>query len=127
MRVIIDNGACSSGVGKNTLDHAMKYLRLTKVENTDIMLRSHRFGNYEEDQPSICAVRMPFRLKSNDENDPLLFHVAFDVIDGNLPFLLGLPSLISMGASINHKNFTIAFHLSGQYTRLKLDHDGDHM
>ena len=92
---------------------------MTKVEDAEIMLKNHRFGNYGDDQPSLFAMKMPF---SNAENKSNIFDVVFDVIDGDLPFLLGLPSLISMGATFKHKHFTMAFSLCGRYQRFKLSH-----
>ena len=88
------------------------------------MLKNHRLGNYNDDQPSRFAVKMPFKNASDNSE---LFDVAFDVIDGDLPFLLRLPSLRSMGANINHKNLTLSFNLCGKIQRFQLSLAGDHL
>lgn len=125
--VIIDTGACSSVVGKDTLDKVMRLLNLDRVEDTEIKQKNHRFGNYDNDQPSRFAVKMPFSICDDKEQSEVGFDVAFDVIDGDLPFLLGLPSLRSMGAVINHKYRTLSFTLNGSYQRLKLIDRNDHI
>lgn len=125
--VIIDTGACSSVVGKETLDDAMRRLNIDSVEDTKIRQKHHRFGNYDEQQPSIFGVKMPFDSMDQNNNPTVQFDVAFDVIEGNLPFLLGLPSLIAMGATLNHKYLTLGFSLNGKYNRLQLVKNGDHI
>lgn len=97
---------------------------MTIVEYAPIISADHRFGNYDRDHPSHCAIKIPFSL--DVENKPL-FDVYLNVIDGDRPFLLGLPSLNCMGATVNHKYFTIAFSLQGKYPRFRLTYDGDHL
>lgn len=55
------------------------------------------------------------------------FEVAFDVIEGYLPFLLGLPSLFAMGATLDHKYHTLVLIFNGKYHRLQMEQDGDHL
>lgn len=126
-RVIVDSGACSSVVGKNTLDKAMQTLNLEKVEDTDVKQKTHRFGNYSDNQPTIFAIKMPFHAKNVNGEKTVEFDVAFDVIEGDLPFLLGLPTLAAMRANVHFKYMTLSFSLHGKYHRLKLLRDGDHV
>lgn len=127
LRVVIDSGACSSVVGKATLDKAMELMKIDKVEDTGIRQRAHRFGNYDDDQPSLFAIKMPFASKRTDRSDGIEFDVAFDVIDGELPFLLGLPTLLAMGANVHLGFMTMSFHYGGKYHRLKMVKEGDHI
>ena len=122
--VIIDTGASSSVVGKTTLDNAMTALGLDRVEDVPIKQRHHRFGNHDVDQPSLFAVKMTFQPRSSSQP---AFDVSFDVIDGDLPFLLGLPSLMAMGATLNHKYLSLSLSLRGKYERLRLVRTGDHI
>ncbi len=105
----------------------MRSLHLQRVDDTPIRQKTHRFGNYEDEQATLFGVKMPFRATNPRGETELEFDVAFDVIDGDLPFLLGLPSLIAMGAIINHKYLTLSFTLHSQYRRIQLLKSGDHL
>ncbi len=65
-----------------------------------------RFGNYNEDQPSLFAVEFPFEFKFPGKGH-LQFKIPFDVIGGSLPFLIGFPSLKAMGANLSFGNMTL--------------------
>lgn len=95
---MIDSGASSSIVGKKTLDATLNNLKIERLQDARPMRVSHRFGTNPERFSTICAVSFPFR--STDQAEPL-FNIQFDVIEGDLPFLVGLPSLLSMRASLN--------------------------
>lgn len=90
----------------------MQELNLEKVEDTDILQKIHNFANYDEEQPSLFCVKMPFAGIASRGNDIVGFDVEFDVIEGDLPFLLGLPTLIAMGATVNHKNLTLELNVN---------------
>lgn len=70
---------------------------------------------------------MPFTASVPNRDPSVQFDVAFDVIEGYLQFFLGLPSLIAMGATVNHKYFKIALTINGKYNRLQLIKVNDHM
>lgn len=72
---------------------------------------------------------MPFSFKGeeNASANPIGFDVHFDVIEGDLPFLLGLPSLTYMVATISLKYMTLSLSLAGKYCRLHLEKDDDHV
>lgn len=125
--VIFDDGACPSVVGKETLEKSMRALNVDKVEVAKVALPNQRFGNCDDNQPSILAVKIRFWLTSSNSNESPIFNIAFQVIKGELPSLLRLPSLISMWAMVYHKCFTIAFRLRGKYRRFQQTHDGDHL
>lgn len=78
----------------------MSMVNLDKVEHTTVRQQTHRFGNYDEDQPSLFGIKMPFSSQEDGGKVGVQFYVAFDVIEGNFPFLLGLPSLMAMGSTI---------------------------
>lgn len=62
-RVIVDSGACKNVVGKNTLEKAMRSINLQKVDDTDISQKTHRFGNNNDNQPTLFAIKMTFQSK----------------------------------------------------------------
>lgn len=110
----------------NTLDRAMEILKIDKVEDT-ARQRTHCFGNYDDEQPSLFSVKMPFSSKKANGSKGVEFDVAFDVIEGDLPFLLGLPSLIATGASVHLKVLTISLNCNAKYHRLQMVKHGDHV
>lgn len=87
----------------------------------------HRFGNYDDEQASLFCVKMPFAGKDGSDRNNFEFDVAFNVIEGDLPFLLGLASVLAMQAPLNHKYLTLALTVHGKYNRLQLVLDDDHL
>ncbi len=100
-RAIVDSGACTSVVGKGTLDKFMKNRKIGKLPDSSPTLARHRFGNHSEEHRSLFAVNVPFTCKGKDNEVQVTFDVKFDVIEGDLPFLLGFPSLMSMKSTLN--------------------------
>ena len=123
---ILDSGACSSVVGKCTLDSAMRALKIDSVEDSNPKIPNHRFGCQSKPHPTLFAVLFPFRLKSTT-GEPVTFKIHFDVIEGNLPFLIGLPSLRAMRASVNCELIRLGFKLKGVFHRVKLSLDEHHL
>lgn len=114
---IFDSGAYSSVVGKRTLDSTLAALKIDRLPDAKPLRTSHRFGTSAEKHMTICSVQFPFR--STGHADPL-FDIQFDVIDGDLPFLVGLPSLISMKASINFNLKWLGVRANDEYVKLNL-------
>lgn len=125
--VIIDSGACSSIVGKKTLDKALVKLKSDKLIYA-VPSRPHpRFCTSEEQHNSLFAVRFPFY--STDQPDPL-FNIQFDFIDGSLPFLVGLPTLIAMKSSINFNSRWLGVRTGesrDDYVKLSLHCEEEHL
>lgn len=103
----------------------MKNLKDEKIEDTTVRLKQYWFGNYNDGQPSLFAFKLPFCSREPDDHINVEFDVAFDAIEGDLPFSLGLPSLIALGASINHKYMTLAISLNRRPHRLRLENHND--
>lgn len=74
---------------------------------------------YKDD---ILTALQRWRLKKHSG-----FDVHFDVTEGNIPFLLGLPTMASMGSAINLKYITMSLALCGHYSRLCIIRDGNHV
>jgi len=128
---IVDSGATNSVVGKSTLDAAMSYLNLSKIPDSTIKQKEHRFGPSSTSLPSKFAVLMPFvctgdRLKQYGNRDKLEFDIHFDVVDGDLPFLIGLPTLVSMRASLNFITGSLSIEFKSMRYSLKLQHQNHH-
>jgi len=127
---IIDSGACASIVGKKTLDDAMRKLKLGNIPDGVPRQSYHRFGNSSKDYPTLFSVKMPFLCKSsfkNKPNGPVEFDVSFDVIDGDLPFLLGLPSLCAMKANLNFEYMNIGIRIERKSYRIPILKDDSHL
>lgn len=120
LSVIIDPDVCDKVVGKGTLNSYMIKPNMDKVEETSVRLQHLRFGNYNDDSPSLFAIKMPFFSREQISDVNVEFDVLFDVIDGNRLFLCRLPSFIAMSVSISQKWMTLAFSWKGQHYRLPL-------
>ncbi len=70
----------------------MRIMGLTCVDDPEPIQKSHRFGNYDEDQPTLFSVKFPFNLRSLNKKTAA-FNIRLDVIAGGLPFLIGLPDV----------------------------------
>ena len=106
---LVDSGACTSVVGNLTLDRAMRELNISKLDDARITTPVHHFGHHNEESRTLFAVRFRFtcrgkilnRGRRQETAQDVKFYIRFDVIDGDLPFLIVLPSLRSMRASLN--------------------------
>eukprot|EP00171_Calliarthron_tuberculosum_P022319 IDg22319t1 len=127
-RAIVDSGACASVVGKDTLDSAMRIFGINSLENTPPSIGAHRFGNHDEEQKTMFAVRFPLICENaGQRGDDVKFYIRFDVIPGKLPFLIGFPSLKSMKANLNFKFNTLGLYLHDQYAKVPLQTDETHI
>lgn len=91
---------------ENTLDNAKKYLRLKSLTDVPQQRNVHKFGDSEQEFPTLAALDFTFKwnfLARDEKLDKTTVHfsIKFDVIEGNLPFLIGLPTLKAMKANIN--------------------------
>lgn len=102
-------------------------MNLQKVEDTKVRQKTHRFGIYEDDKPTILAIKVNFKYKGTSNVINVAFDFAFDVIQGDLRFLLGIQTLIAMGADLHLKYMTLSFSLHNKYHRLKLVRDEVHV
>lgn len=100
---IIDLGSCCSVLGKVILDRAMRKLGLNKLNDEEICQQEHLFGPSSNPMKTICAVRFPFTCSDPHGGNVISFDIRLDVIDGTLSLLIGLPSLVSMKASLNFR------------------------
>lgn len=109
---IVHFGTCASVVGKVTLDHALDVLGIQELRDDKILQREHQFRLSDKSPKTLCAVRVPFRFGPSKTRDPIRFDIRLDVIDGDLPFLTGLPSLKAMGVRLNfrYNNLSLIVH-----------------
>lgn len=100
---VLDSGVVTSIVVKTTLDLSLRALTINDVPHGTPARESHPVGNHNESHKTICAVKFPFRDKDESGSSGGEVNIQFDVIDGSLPFVTGLPSLLAMKANINVK------------------------
>lgn len=105
----------------------MQQRNLNEMEDSKIVQNAHRFGNYDDENPSLFCVKMPFGGKGGSERTNVDCDVDLDVIEGDITFLLGLPALIAIDATLNHKYLTLAPTVNGKYHRFQLFLDEDHL
>lgn len=123
--MIVDSGACSSIGGKRTLDAVISKLKIEKVENAEPSRDSNRFGASVDDHKTMFAVRFPF-LSTDNEADPL-FKIQFNVIEGDLPFLVGLPTLIAVKSSVKFNTKWLGFRSGDEFVKILLEKEKGHL
>lgn len=123
---VIDSAACSSIVGQKTLDMAMEQTGIRSVDDARTKFSSHRFGDFEESVNTVCAVLFPFEFTTK-RNDKMNFKIHFDVVPGNLPFLIGWPSMKAMKATLNCEYLNLGIKINDQYYRIPLQEDPHHV
>lgn len=114
---IVDSGACSSVVGKETLDKAMRMLRINNLPDAKQTQSSHRFGTSDEEFHTLFAVSFPFDLEG-ERKDRVEFNIRFDI---------GWPTLRSMRANINCEHMNLGLKFNDSFYRVKLLSDSDHV
>lgn len=101
---IFNSGASSSVVGKDTLNSTMAELEMEKIDRTTPRQNVHNFGNSTDVWSYSSAVMFPFECstmyRNKDSEETVNFRISFDVFDGDLHFLFGLPTLKGMRASL---------------------------
>lgn len=99
-------------MGKGTLDLTLDALGIKGLTDDKIIQREHQLDPSDETRKALCAVRVSFLFNRSETSDPIRFYVQLDVIGGNLPFLIGLPSLTAIGATLNFRqsNLSMVIH-----------------
>eukprot|EP00171_Calliarthron_tuberculosum_P022320 IDg22320t1 len=79
LRAIVDSGACSSVVGKDTLDRAMKELEIRTLDDAPVSQGAHRFGDQPAEKRTLFAVKFPLHCtETNGSPDAATFNIKFD-------------------------------------------------
>ena len=118
--VIIDSGACTSVVEQETLDRAMRQLRISELQEAKINQAKHRFVDSEDETDATCVVLFPSKFKGKN-NEEVPFKIHFDVIPGQLPFLIGWPSLRAMKENLNFEYLNLSIKVGGKFIRIPLN------
>jgi len=131
-KAIVDSGASCSAVGKNTLDAAMKSLGIPTLDEGPPMQEIHQFGDHDEQKKASISIKFPFNCSTthrdgNYTKETIRFNIKFDVLEGDLPFLIGNPTLKGMKASINYEYMSFGFRINKVYHRLRLTESGNHI
>ena len=122
---LLDSGACSSVVGKKILDNVMQMLQLKNIRDAKPKIMAHLFGTHNEAHKISFAMLFPFEIyKSRGET--ICFMIHFNVIEGSFPFLIGLPSLWAMRASLNREFLSLVFKIREFYGGAKIFMDSNH-
>lgn len=79
----------------------MRRLGIDELENEQIVQREHLYGPSNKRLKMICDLLVLFVSSRKNKDKPLKFDVQSNVIDENLPILIGLPTLLAIKASLN--------------------------
>ena len=98
---IVDTGAFRTLIGEDTLLSFMSSMNLDSVNVIPgLTPQAHRFG---VDGPPISTsfrATLPWQVRT-DKELYVFFNIAVDVLPGQHPLLLGLPTLVAMKAALN--------------------------
>lgn len=91
----------------------------------------HKFGHHEEKSKTITAVKFPVNCSylGNDyklTKKTVDLNINFDVIEGNLLFLIGMPTLKAMKSQVNFQRMNIRIIINNRPFRTALIDDGNH-
>jgi len=110
----------------------MELLGINQIDEGPVMQPIHKFGDHEEEKKASISVKFPFDcptvyrdMKPTTKN--LKFTVQFDVLEGDLPFLIGKPTLKAMKATINFEHMTLGIKFNNYYHRICLHDNGAHI
>lgn len=81
----------------------MHQLELARLKDAKICQNEHRFGTAATAYKTIAAVRVPFMFDSPHETSCVEFYITFDVIEGDLSYLIELPRLRAMKAMLSFR------------------------
>lgn len=70
---------------------------------------------------------MTVRAKDPDGQPRIEFNIAFDVVDGDIPFLIGLSTSKAMKCNVNFKHLNLSLRFDNEYHRLGLVEDDGHI
>jgi len=126
INALVDTGGANSIVGKETLTAAMMRMGVNELPNGKIRQAYHGFGDSKLKKKSIAAVVVPFKLSTID-NKKVEFNISFDVIEGDLPFLIGFPSLELMDATVGCRTKILSLTVDKLVYRVQMICDGTHI
>jgi hypothetical protein len=123
---LIDSGAVHTVIGKATLDTMMGSLGIIQVKKCSPLSIIHRFGAHGTPIEPDFGVIIPWRVK-NSTGDIISFNFRADVLDGNHPFLIGCPTLVSMKACLDFGELALTATINGVQSVLGLMKQGNHI
>lgn len=111
---MLDCGACASVGRKVTLERILRVRGLSDIPNGMFSREVHRFGNHTETHRTVCAIKFPFECTDAGRGQTSTYDVTFNVIEGELPLLMGLPTLLTMRAALNFGTIQLDCTLRGR-------------
>jgi hypothetical protein len=123
---LIDSGAVHTIIGKATLNSMMNSLNFAKLEKCSPQAPVHRFGAHGTPIEPEFGVIIPWKAQDTEGSTHSFFFRA-DVLDGDHPFLIGCPTLISMSASLDFGALLLKAIINGKTCSLQLHKRGNHL
>lgn len=112
----IDSWSCCLVAGKETLDQIMQILGIDRLKDEPIDKQKHSSGPSNKPMWTLWAVGVPLECNIAQGNRTVEFLSRFDVIEGRLSILIGLPYLLAIKESLNfrYNNLSIVIHQLAQ-------------
>lgn len=105
----------------------MKVLKIDELKEEKICPSEYQFGTSDKWVKSICAVRVPFLCNFLNNDTTVTFNTRLDVIDGDLPFMIGLPPLLAIKRKIDFKSGSLSLLICNVTYPLQLIHQFQHL
>ena len=105
----------------------MTDISVNQLEQLSPMQEEHKFGKDGQVLISKSSVLMPFETRNEIDKKNTRFTVQADVLDGDHPFLIGIPTLRKIQAKVDTKNNTLHFAVNGDAQVTKLVPNGNHL
>lgn len=100
-KALIDTGAVATMVGQTTLNNIMNFTGHNRIDTMQLSTaRSHRFGPDGEEHQVLFVGKLPFPITDTKQKTYNIL-LQVDVIAGECPLIIGLPSLVKMGACVS--------------------------
>lgn len=82
------------------------------LENDNIFQAEYHFGSSDKARKTICTVCVSFICTDNKDNKTVSFKRRFDVMNAFFPFSIGLPSLMTINATLSfeYNGFSLPVH-----------------
>lgn len=87
----------------------------------------YRFGKQDKSHDTLFAFKVRFTCDSAGSDESANYDITFDIIDGELPFLIGQPSLLAMQANLKFRSKFLGISLGTRYIRVSVVDDDNHI
>jgi hypothetical protein len=119
--ICIDTGAATSVGGREQHEEYLKSVLIpSSVRKLSSSVKRFRFGATINSSLGRAMIRMPFQaLNSTNHSESISFTFAMDIVDLDVPLLLGLDVIMACGATVDMSSMTLRLPSWTAYVELR--------